>query len=242
MSRSRPSRLRAVLIAALVLPLAGCAGEPAAPTTAPADPAPVTATPAAEPTDPLEEVVAAVLRPDMLELRDAGGAVVAEVDFMGDAEAAVATLATAFDVEPVSEPVEGDLHFPGGVKHGWDGFSLMETRYDEERRVAEDLDSLVWPRLIAFAEAPEVGGVAITSMAGRVGDRVDELDATIDPELWTCSGWAVETLEVVRASGASHTVGVSLTFSGASGGPTPPSAEETVTLLRAPADVAEGCA
>lgn len=39
-----------------------------------------------------------------------------------------------------------------------------------------------------------------------------------------------------------NTVGVSLSFSGAAGmREAPPSADETVTLLRAPASVADGC-
>jgi hypothetical protein len=244
MAPTRHARLRAALVAALILPLAAtfaaCAADSVAPSAAPTEPA--TASPAAEPADPLEEVVAIQVRPDVLELRDADGAVVAEVDYMGDADEAVATLSTTFGAEPVSEPVEGDLHFPGGVKHSWDGFSLMETYYDEERRAESDFDNLVWPRLITLVEAREVGGVDVASAVGGVGDRADELDAPIDTELWTCSGWAVETVDVTRASGATNTVGVSLTFSGGGGmRETPPSAEETVTLLRAPADVAGGC-
>ncbi|MGR2753113.1 hypothetical protein [Agromyces arachidis] len=243
MIRTRYSRLRAALVAALVLPLAACAAEPAPASAPPAEPAPVSASPSAEPADPLEAVVAVVLRPDVLELIDDGGSVVAEVDYMGDPAEAVATLTTVFGADPVSDPIEASPHFPGGVEHRWDGFRLIETQYDEQRRVDADLDNLVWPRLIALAEASEVGDAAITSAAGRVGDRTDQLSQPIDPELWTCSGWAVETLEVARAGGATNTVGVSLTFSGAIGmRETPPSADETVTLLRAPADVAEGCA
>ncbi|MEI5582750.1 MULTISPECIES: hypothetical protein [unclassified Agromyces] len=242
MTRTRHARLRAAFLAALVLPLAACAAEPAAPTASPTQPAHVMATPTEEPVDPLEAVVAIEVRPDGLELRDAGGAVVAEVDYMGDAAEAVATLTAVFAAEPVSEPVEGDLHFPGGVKHSWEGFELMETHYDEERRAADDLDNLLWPRLIALVRAPRVGGVDVTSTAGRVGDRVDQLDVAIDQELWTCSGWAVEITGVTRASGATNTVGVSLSFSGATGmREALPATDETVTLVRAPADVAEGC-
>lgn len=243
MSKTRIARLRAALVAVLVLPLAACAGEPAQPSTAPSEPAPVTASPTAEPADPLEAVVAVVLRPDALELLEDDGSVAAEVDYMSDATEAVATLTTVFAADPVSDPIEASPHFPGGVQHHWDGFSLIETQYDEQRRADEDLDNLVWPRLIALVDAPEVGEVTITSTAGRVGDRADELSQPIDPVLWTCSGWAVETLEVPRAGGATNTVGVSVTFSDAVGvRETPPSADETVTLLRAPADVAEGCA
>lgn len=243
MTPTRHTRLRAAFVAALVLPLAACAAQPAAPSAAPSEPAPITATPAAEPTDPLEEVVTVVLRPDVLELHDDGGAVVAEVDYMGDASEAIATLTTVFAADPVSEPVEASPHFPGAVKHSWDGVSLIETQYDEALRIEGDLDNLIWPRLIALVEAPEVAGVAITSAAGRVGDRADELSTPIDPDLWTCSGWAVETLDVDRADGGTYTMGVSLTFSGATGpGETAPAAGDIVTLLRAPADVAEGCA
>jgi hypothetical protein len=242
MITTRLARLRAAFIAVLVLPLAACAADPASPSAAPSEPAPVTATPAAEPADPLEEVVSITVRPGALELHDAKGGIVAEVDLMGEATEAVTVLSTAFDVEPVSGPYEGDAHFPGGTTHRWDGFTLWETNYDEEQRIAADLDNLLWPRLVAVAEVPEVGGVEIESVLGRVGDRVDELAGPVDPEVWTCGGWAAETVEVVRAGGTTGVVGVGVTFSGAIGWrETPPAADETVTALRAPTDVATGC-
>lgn len=242
MFSTRRTRSRTWAAAALTVSLsgllAGCTttGDPtSAPTPTPSAPA-ITETPQ-HPVDPLDGVVVMVLHPDRIELRDEAGAVVDALDYMGDAGEAVVTVATVLGADPVSEAFQASTHDPSGIVHRWDGFELIERHYDEQQRVDDDLDNLVWPRISAVASASEVEGVRVTSAGGAVGDRADQLAAPIDPELRTCLGWAVETVEVPRRAGPA-VVGTSLTFSGWTDSTrVPPAPDETVTVLRAPEGV-----
>ena len=245
---TRTLRAAALTAASLsaVLALAGCAGPTPTPSATP-DAATLrptaTAAPAAEPVDPLTTVTTLVARPEALELRDASGAVVASLDYTGSTDEAVATLSAVLGGAPAEEPYDGGNHFPPGMLRTWaDAVELDERFYSEERR-AELPFQVVWPRFAVSFTAATVDGVDLTTDTNvHVGDAYAALADQIDPDLWTCTGWAVEHVELPRDEYEPLKIGVGVTdwYYDPTGAWTQGS--DVVVAITAPLSVADGCA
>ncbi|MGI9823291.1 hypothetical protein [Agromyces sp. Marseille-Q5079] len=239
----RRTRGGSVLALAVALALAGCAAPASAPTesgsSAPTPGAESTPspepTPSAEPVEPLAGVVAMVVRPQVLELRDADGEVVDSLDYLSDPSAAVAVLTDLFDAPPADESYDGTNHTPPGVFHAWDDLVLDERFYDEERRDSEGQE-YVWPRFAVYFDGPSVRGLDLASEQGfHATDPWASLagDPVFDAALWTCVGTPIETLEYAGVDGRLETATVVAT---------PSDDGSTVKWLGAPVMVADGCA
>lgn len=232
---------------AVALLMSGCIGGPDSPTSTVGAPSATSAPagPTTEPVDPLTTVTTIVARPEMLELRDAGGSVIEALEYMGSVDHALATLAVVLGGSAVDEPYAGGNHNPPGVRHSWDdALVVAELLYDEQRRVDEGLDSLEWPRLAVTFRTAEVRGIDLTtSTDAHPGDAVDALSPEIDPDLWTCTGWAVETIELLRPEYGPVQIGVGVsTLDLDESSETYGQQIDEVTAIHAPVPVAEGCA
>lgn len=237
-----PRSLRAGALAAgtalAALLLSGCVGGGTASTptdgTAPAAPPASTA-----PADPLTEVVALVARPEALELVDGSGEVIQALDYLSPADEAVATLTDLLGAAPAEEVITGGNHNPPGVRYTWGGAGLAVTEHllsDEER--AQFSHALDWPRFSVSFRAAEVGGVQLaTSSGAHVEQDWAAVADGIDPALWTCSGLAVEHIEISRGDSGTGLMGVGISERDAdwvqSG---------RITAVHAPVSVADGCA
>ncbi len=143
-----------VLAAALALTLAGCASvspTPAA-TTAPSAEATAPATPSPTPT----VAPHLVLGVDGLALASGEGSESAEYD---DGESLVALIAQIAG-EPMVEEFEGPYGSEGGLRHTWEGVTLLVFSYDDSAFLT--------------VESPSVGGIPVTTTDGvTVGDSRD---------------------------------------------------------------------
>ena len=249
MTRTLRAGALAAAALSLVLGLVGCVGPTPTPTPTPrpdaASPHPIaTETPTVEPVDPLTTVTRRVARPERLELRDASGAVVASLDYTGSAEEAVATLTSVLGGAPAEEPYEGGNHFPPGVRHTWAGAVEIDERFYPEERRADLPHQVVWPRFAVSFLAPTAHGLDLTTATNvHVGDSYAALDGQIDPDLWTCSGWAVEHVELPRDEYGPLKIGVGIadwSYDAATG--TWTEQDDEVVTVAAPLTVADGCA
>ena len=182
MSRTHRAGAFTTVAIALALVMTGCVSGPPAATSGPNAEAPtVTAetTPSAAPVDPLTTVTAIVARPDVLELRDASGAAVAEVDYLGDVDQAIAELTTVFGGEPSAEDYPGSGHFSPSTAHRWGAFELWERRYvDNWAEFAGQERTLNKPSFGVVFTGPDSAGVALTTEQGVVaGVSWAELEA-----------------------------------------------------------------
>lgn len=249
-----------VLAAAVALLISGCSEAPqplptptdgsstrtpapsASPTPdrpQPSSSAPAVAVPPADTdhpsTEQLEGVQAFVVRPDVLELRELGGEVVTTLSYMSSPADAIATLSTVFGEPPVDEEYRGTNHTPPGIRHSWGTLVLDERFYDEQRRVEENLDYLVWPRFAIQLDGPASNGMPLSSVQGiQAGDSWDF--ATSSPgfqsDVFTCAGTAVEVLDIERPDGGAAQATVVVLESD----------DATVFRVAAPEMVADGCA
>lgn len=234
--RAVPRWSLAALALVMTAALSGCFGPPPSPTPTPT-PTP-TASPPSTPTatpDPMAAVVALVARPQELELRDAGGGVVAALDYMSSPADAIAVLTDLFDAPPVDESYRGTNHTPPGVFHAWDDLVIDERFYDEERRNGGELD-YVWPRFAVYFDGPSVRGLDLTSEQGfHAADPWSSLagDPVFDASLRTCIGTPIETFDFARPDGQPETTTVVAT---------PTDDGSAVKWLGAPIPLADGCA
>ena len=177
---TRPPCAGALTAAAisLCLALTACAGQPADEAAA-ATPAPAPSTdsaPGTAPVDPLDSVTTVVARPESLELRDANGAVVANVDYLSDAAAAIATMTTVFGAPPVDEELPASGSEPPSTAHRWGGFELLEPRHADLREPDAAASSgwtptLFRPSFEVAMTAATWGDVSLTTGEGHaVGD------------------------------------------------------------------------
>ena len=182
MSKLSTARIAGTTAGTLVLAamlLSGCTAtpvEPTSPTTVVSEPA----TPTPEPViDPIDTVVALVARPESLELRDASGLVVIELDYLGDPAAAVATIAQVLDETPVDEEYPGSNHHSPSTAHRWGAFELWERRYvDRWADFAAQDRTLHLPSFGIVLTGPDVAGVALTTEQGVVaGSSWSDLEA-----------------------------------------------------------------
>jgi hypothetical protein len=226
---------------AVLFSLTGCLGGDSVATPTEMTPSSPAASPTptatAEPVDPLTTVIGLVARPEGLELRAQGGAVLTTLDYMSSPTEAVTALTTVFGTPPVDEPYAGTNHRPPGISHQWDQFVLDERFYDEDRREAEGYDWVVWPRFAVYFDGPAADDVILSTSSGlQAGDAwsVAEADPGFDPDLWTCVGTSIEARTIAAPSGRTgNRVNVIAL-------PTDDGA--TVRFISAPELEAEGCA
>lgn len=222
---------------AVILLMSGCIGGPTAspqtagPTSAPSTPA----SPTAEPVDPLTTVTVIVARPDVLELRDAGGAVVASLDYLSSTADALGVLTTLFREGPADEDFDGSSHFPPSTVHRWGGFELWEQRYVDQW--ADSERSLARPEFAVRFVGAEALEIELASSDGRhVGDAWAALMA--EPTVRTvssgCSGPYVDFVELedVHSHVTGETMKVSVEFD-------PVADESAVASISAPMPVFE---
>jgi hypothetical protein len=248
MSRA-PRVTAAVCAAALALLLSACTGPVPDPTPSPtpsptgdAVPAPTTtpgpgSEPIVDPVVSLGDVTRMVARPEALELVDANGEVVRALPYAGSPGEAIAVLTEIVGAAPVDTTHARGTHNLATVAHAWDDVLLLnEFEFEEE--------DLSWRTehtanfSISFGAA-RVRGIPLTTSAGvSVGDDWASVAAGLDPDDWTCSGLAVEHLEISEPVRGPHKVGVGISANV----PRTPELSDQVTFVYAPVPVAEGCA
>lgn len=196
--------------------------------------------PVVGPGDRVASVTALVARTEALELVDADGAVVERLDYLGSAEDAVAVLTALLGSEPEVVTLPGGSHRFPGVRYTWDDvLTLVASEYPEERR-AELAHPLYWPDLSVSFRAQRIRGIQLTTSAGaQVGDDWAAISAGIDPDLWTCSGLAVEYVDFPTAGHewSNGRLGVGISNSRADF-----TDSDQITGVFAPLTVADGCA
>jgi len=170
---------------------------------------------------------------------DANGGVIEALDDLGPVDEALATLTAVLGEAPGDEPIAAGNHNPAGVRHTRGGGGLTVTEHlltDEER--ARYPHPLYWPRFAVAFSAAELNGVLLETADGA---HVDEEWAVavedIDPALWTCSGLAVEHIEIARGDSGTGLIGVGISEMGAGW-----VATGSITAVYAPVAVADGCA
>lgn len=192
----RPAGTAALTAAGLALALAGCSPAPSsAPATPSPEPEPATAAPTTN-ADPLESVSAVVIRPEGLDLVDAGGTVVTEISYDDEADAIADALATVFGAAAEIEefPAVCCEGFRLTIYH-WDGFRVVDdhmgsfTDGDERVWVDEDRPDANGMNVLVAADAASVGEVALAAENGFViGDDLGALaDAVGSP--YTGAEW-----------------------------------------------------
>ncbi len=235
----RAGALTAVAVT-VMLGLAACTS----PSPMPSPPAPTpsvveTPTPAPTPTptaeaDPLAAVTAIVARPEALELLDSGGNVVSTLAYDGSVSDVISTLSSLLGEAPIDEPYDGGNHNPPGVLHIWDDALVVDERHYE---------SVSAPAIVVYFDAGSVRGLDLRTSTGvHVGDTFEALGDQIDPDLWTCSGWAVEFVEVPSShSSTPNKVGVGLSEWKWDRSSDSPTQVDYVGSIVAPTSVAAGC-
>lgn len=204
---TRTLRAGALTAFALMLALTACTS----PSPSPTQPTPSASEPpiAASPTptadaDPLTTVTSLVVRPEALQLVAADGAVVTELDYLGDATAAIEAVTTVFGSAPADEEFRGTSHFPPSTAHRWEGFTIWEVRYvDNWVDVPGRGETLGMPAFRVQFTGPEAFGIVLSDVGGRrVGGSWDELMG--EPGIQTnpsgCSGPYVDFVSQPRAT------------------------------------------
>jgi hypothetical protein len=208
-----------IAVAVMVI-LSSCVAPSPTPVPTSSTPVPSTAadpTPTAE-ADPLSTVAALVMRPEVLQLAAADGAVVAELDYLSAPVDAITALSAVFESEPTDEEFPGSGHFPPSTAHRWGDFTLWEQHYvDNWANVAEAGPNLFLPAFKVQYTGPEAMGVMLKDVDDRhVGGSWADLMS--DPGLLTnpsgCSGPYVDyvTFEVERPDGVHYAQKVSVDF------------------------------
>jgi hypothetical protein len=187
-------------------------------------------------------VDALVVRPTALELRDASGGVVLSLDYRSDFAPAMAQLEAVLGAAEETQEARGTNHFPPSTMHRWGGFELWEQRYvDRWEDLADDERSFVQPSFLVRFTGPEAGGLRLETTAGvAAGAAWTDLEALA--ELQTnpsgCSGPYLDFVDdapAVNPAGETYVSRTSVDFVKSEDG-------LTVAAVRAPIDVAPGCA
>jgi hypothetical protein len=222
MPRSTNAGALVTVAVALMFTLTSCVSASPTPTGAPSTPSPSTpADPTPIPTpaaDPLDAVETLVVRPEALQLADADGTVVTELDYLSSPAEAITTLSEVFDAEPVTEEHRGSGHFPPSTSYRWGDFEFWEQHYVENwATVVEDGLNLIRPAFKVWFTGPEAMGLALTDAGDRrVGGSWDGLMS--EPGVLTnpsgCSGPYLDfvTVERERPDGVAYTLKVSVDF------------------------------
>lgn len=164
-----PKPMRAAIASAATLllaaTLAGCSPAPEAPAPSVVASEAPSQVPTPEP-EPLDAVTTLVARPLALELRAADGAVVQSLDYLADAEAAVATLSTVLGAPPtIAEDAGSSVELPSTV-HRWTGLELREPQYPD---TVPDTEAGPWsPNYRVVFTAAAAGDVELTTNSGHV--------------------------------------------------------------------------
>lgn len=242
--RGRRTALIGFAIIAATL-LGGCT------TPAAAEPSPTpTVTPSTIPTpepepvaevEPIDTVTTFVVRPEALELRDATGAVVFELDYLTDPAAAVETITDAFGSAPVDEMYSGGNHFPPSTARRWGAFELHERRYvDRWEFAASNPRTLNQPAWGVIFTGPQTADVTLTTEQG-VPAGIAWADLEANPALQLnpsgCSGPYLDfiTREETRPDGTVHQQRYGVDFRADEG-------HTVIEKVRAPLGIYDGCA
>ncbi|WP_159601442.1 hypothetical protein [Agromyces humi] len=182
-----------------------------------------------------------VARPEVLELRDATGALVFELDYLTDPAAAVATITDVLGSPPVDEMYNGGSHFPPSTTHRWGSFELQERRYvDRWEFAADEPRTLYQPEFSVIFTGSQTADVTLTTAQGvTAGTSWADLEA--NPALQTnpsgCSGPYLDfiTREETWSDGTVHEQRYGVDFS--------PDPDGTIIeRVRAPLGIYDGCA
>ncbi len=242
--RERRTALIGFAIIAATL-LSGCTtSAPVEPSAAPtANPS---TTPTSEPdtvveADPIDSVTTFVVRPEGLELRDATGAVVFELDYLADTAAAVATVTGALGSAPVDEMYSGGNHFPPSTAHRWGAFELHERRYvDRWDFAASDPRTLGQPAWGVVFTGPQTADVTLNTEQ-RVPAGTAWADLEANPALQLnpsgCSGPYLDfiTREETWPDGTVYQQRYGVDFEADEG-------RTVIEAVRAPIGIYDGCA
>ncbi|MFF2275088.1 hypothetical protein [Agromyces sp. NPDC058126] len=216
--------------------------ETPAPTSVPSSAAPSPSTAPTPAVEPIETVVALVARPESLELRDAAGTVVIELDYLDDADAAIAAIEEILDAAPVDEELRGTSHFPPTTVHRWGVLELWENRFVDRWAFAADEErTLSQPSFHVVFRGADVGGVALSTQHGvSAGSPWAVLEAMPDLQVnpSMCSGPYLDYVEQerMRPDGTVYLGRIGVDFGGSP-------EDGVVTDVRAPTPIFEdGCA
>jgi hypothetical protein len=232
----------AVVLATMVL--AACTATPVGPPPSPtptSEAASPTPDPVVDPVDPLDTVVMLVARPEALELRDESGAVVVELDYLGDAASAITTIGRVMGGPPVAEEYQGSNHFPPSTAHRWGAFELWEQRYvDRWEFMAEDERDLYRPSFKVVLTGSESAGAALTTEQGIVaGSAWADLEALPDLQINPsgCSGPYLDftVYEETWPDGTAHDRRYAVDYVASEDG-------ASIARVRAPMPIQDGCA
>ncbi|RXZ46483.1 hypothetical protein ESP57_16420 [Agromyces fucosus] len=92
-----------------------------------------------------------------------------ELDYLGDVDAAIATIERVLGEAPVDEEFPGGSHNSPSTAHRWGAFELWERRYvDNWSEFASRERTLYRPSFSVVFTGPEVAGVALTTEDGIV--------------------------------------------------------------------------
>jgi hypothetical protein len=234
--RSTARLLAVAALLAISIPLSACGGPSPAPSGTPtAAPTPTASPTTAPEEDPLDTVVAIVIRPLEIELRSADGSVVQMLDYMSAPADAIAVMTELFGAPPVDEEYPKTNHTAPGITHTWEDFVIDERFYDEAKREAESIE-YAWPRFVVFFDGPTAHGLDLVSEQGfHADDPWSSLagDPVFDQQLYTCVGTPIEILDRTRSDGQPETATVAAR---------PSEDGSTVMWLGAPVMIADGCA
>lgn len=186
-------RSSAALAAAAVLVLSGCAfgSTTTSGAGAPESPAPASSTPTATvAADPLTTVTEIVVRPEQLDLLDAGGAVVATLPYDAETADFVGALTTVLAGEPQQADLAGGMERAPWTEYAWAG---MVVEDDHEDQVPTENGAVYGPielNLAVRLTAPVVGdGVIVRTVNGfQPGGDAQALAAELG-EPWTGNGY-----------------------------------------------------
>lgn len=194
--------------------------------------------PTADSGDPLSTVVGIVARPEVLELRNAAGAIVASLDYLGDPLDAEIALEAVFGAPAESETYPGNSHNPGGMVHRWGGLELWQPQYEGE--LAGMPRSYYQPSFFVHFTAATSGEVELaTEDARQVGDPWSELLAAsgLQTNLSGCSGPYLDFVEIAKTDidGREYAQRVAVVFRASEG-------DVTIARIAAPVEIHDECA
>ncbi|MCM3656684.1 hypothetical protein M3147_05395 [Agromyces mediolanus] len=114
-------------------------------------------------------VAALIVRPEALELRDMGGAVIAALDYRSDPFAALEVLRSALGPESSAEEFHGSSEVPPTTTYTWDGLAFLERRYvDHWAFAADEPRTLTGSSFDVWVSGPTAAGIPIEAEGGFV--------------------------------------------------------------------------
>ncbi|MFT4284606.1 MAG: hypothetical protein QM598_07220 [Protaetiibacter sp.] len=178
----------APILAALLVALTGCAPTLDEMVASPSTTPPASETPAAEATDPLDEVTRILIRTDHVEFGDDAGWTLGGFDYADDPAPAIEALTTIFGAEPTRYAQPQSTEAIPSTAYEWDGF-LLGVR--EENTAAWYLGGLyvrVTKASVHGVAVQTIEGITVGTSAAEASShaiettaRRDFVEAQIDP-------------------------------------------------------------